>query len=242
MSERTKKTLGAVQTLALVAVVVGGLVWAAIVGVPHSASVLKKKKLTDPPAASLYLGVLGLQPDALAAAGVTAVQAGALKTYLQAYLNEHGGELNGLIDTWGYANRAADTATRNVRAGKGDVETLTTRQGELATALANKQAGIDAAFAAATADLADGVKAALLKIKANRPRNVPAQYLVVDRTSSQWRQLRDALSQKKQRDANSVALDADAATIISDADSNGAVITAAGLLESNLAAIKAAME
>jgi hypothetical protein len=242
MSERIRKTLGAAQAVVLVAVVLGGLIWAAIAGIPHSASVFKKKILIDPPPATSYLGVLGLEPDALVSAGATAVQAGALKTYLQAYLNDHGTELDAAIDAFGVANRAADTATRMVQAAKGNVETMTTRGNELATAVSNKQAAIDAAFTAATTDLADGVKTNLLRIRANRPHNTPAQYLIVDRTDEQWRQLRDALSQKKQRTVWNIALDQDAATVISDADADTAVSAAAGRLESTLAAVQTAMQ
>ncbi|MDP1662698.1 MAG: hypothetical protein Q8L55_12360 [Phycisphaerales bacterium] len=244
MGKAAKRALGAVQTLALAVVAIAGLVTLTIANLPRSASTSTNTANTRGQlvlTAGSYLDVVGLSPDALAAAGVTAEQAGVVFANLQAHLSGDGSGLQDAIDAWGVANRDADMARRSVRAGKGTVEDMNAKDGTLAAALAAKQSAINNATAAAASQLDNNVIETLARIKANRPQNVPVQYLVVDRTGEQWRQLRDALSQKKQRDTFGAQLDPDAATIIADANSDPAVFTAATNVANNLASVQQAM-
>jgi hypothetical protein len=245
MSKNTRKTLGAAQLVAVAGIAVGALLMLTVANLPRNASntsITVKKKNQLVLSGGRYLDVLGLSPDALAAAGVTSQQAGVIATNLQDYLDGDGSGLQDAIDAWGAANRDADMARRAVQSGKGDVETASSLNSALASALAAKNSAINATVAAAAGQLDNSVLEALARIKANRHQNVPVQYLVIDRTAEQWRQLRDALSQKKFRDSVGAGLDADAAAIISDADADTAVSTAVGRVVSNLAAIKAAMQ
>lgn len=244
MNEQLKKRLGAVRAVALLLVALTGLAFAAVGTLSGAASRSAAAKKLDPPAlgARNYLGVLGLSADALAAAGVNAGQIGTLIDDLQEHLSGDGSGLQSAINAWGAANREADLARRDLLAGKGSTENAATKNTALASALAAKQSAINAAFAAATSQLDPAVIARLETIRANRPQDVPTQYLVVDRTGIQWRQLRDALSQKRQRDAVVLALDSDAANTIADADADNAVSAAAARIASNLAGIQEALQ
>lgn len=241
MSERVKNALGAVQIVALTAVALAGMAAATVASMPKGSATLTKNPAPAPPVAAHYLDALGLSPDALAAAGLSAGQAAQIKDNLEEHFREMGPGLQAAIDTWGDARRAEDTARRAVQSGKGTVEDLAARGAALATALANKNSAINAAAAAALNRIDNAAVERLARIKANRPMNVPAQYLVTDRTQEQWRRLRDALSHKKQRDALGRESDADAAAIISDANAEPATAAAAAGIAGNMAGIRQAM-
>jgi hypothetical protein len=242
VSERIKRTFGAVQIVALIATALAAMVAATVASMPRSSATSMKRPDPAPPVAVHYLDVLGLSPDALAAAGLNAEQAAQIKENLDGHFEEMGLGLQGAIDAWGVAYREEDLARRAVQSGKGTVENLTAKSATLATALSNKNSAINAAAAAALDQIDNAVVEKLARIKANRPMNVPVQYLVTDRTQEQWRQLRDALSHKKQRDALSRESDADATTVINDANAEAATIAAAAGIASNLAGITAAMQ
>lgn len=241
MSERIKKTLGAVQMLVVIAVAVAGMVTATVVSIPKRVNV--PKTVSPPPlVARNYLDVLGLSPDALAAAGLNASQAGQIKANLEAHFEGNGAGLQAAIDAWGAAYRDADMARRAVQSSKGTVEDLTAKDAALATAATGKQLAINAAVAAALDQIDNAVVDKLARIKANRPQNVPVQYLLTDRTEEEWRQLRDALSHKRTREAMSRDVDADATSVINNANAEPAAVEAAAGVANNLAAIQQTMQ
>jgi len=243
MGEKTKKTLGAAQVVLLAGIAGAGLVMATIATMPArpSAAVNTRNNATVSLNADNYVGVVGVEADALAAAGLSAGQAVALMENLQAHLGGDGAQLQGVIDAWGEAYRDADLARRSVQSGKGEVATLTAANTALATAAGLKQTAISAAFTAAVDGLDETVIQRLSTIHANRAQNVPVQYLVVNRTAEQWRQLRDALSHRDQRVRLGSQADAEVVSFIADADADPAVSAAAGRIASNLAAIQAAL-
>lgn len=243
MSEQIKKTLGAVRIVALIAVSLAGIVTATFASLPRTTAASVKKPDPIPLVARNYLDVLGLSPDALAAAGLNAGQAAQINANLQEHFDGEGAGLQRVIDTWGAAHRDADMARRAVQSGKGTVDDLTAKNATLATTLSNKTSAINAAFAAALGQTDNAIIEKLARIKANRPMNVPVQYLLTDRTEEEWRQLRDALSHKKQRDADTPPResDPDAVAIISNANAEPATVAAAAGVASNLAGILAAM-
>ena len=242
MGKHSKKTLGAVRMLALVGVAIAGIATATVASLPGNASrnVLRRPD-PIPLVAAHYLDVLGLSPDSLAAAGLSAEQAAQIKANLKEHFDGEGANLQTVIDRWGSAYRAADLSRRAVQSGKGTVEDLTAKDAALATALAAKNAAIDAAASAALDQIDGGVVQALARIKANRPNNVPVQYLLVDRTEEEWRQLRDALSHQQTREAAGRELDADAVSVVAQADAQPATVAAAAAVANNLAAIRQAM-
>ena len=242
MSARVKNTLGAVRIAAVVAVAIAGVATATVASLPKSAAIKIKKPEPAPLIASHYLDVLGLSPDALAAAGLNAEMAAQIKENLQAHLTGNGAGLAAAIDAWGAAHRDADLAHRAVQSSKGTVENMTAKQAALASALSAKNSALNAATAAALDQFDANIVTTLARIKANRPYNVPVQYLLVDRTDEQWRQLRDALSHRKTREHLGREMDADAVTIIANADAQPATVAAAAAVSENLTGIQQAME
>lgn len=241
MGERVKRTLGAARIAAVVAVAIAGVATATVASLPKSAAIKVKKAEPAPLIASHYLDVLGLSPDALTAAGLNAEMAAQIKVNLEAHLSSQGAGLATAIDAWGAAHREADLAQRAVQSSKGTVESMAARRTALASALANKDAAINAATTAALERFDSNIVATLARIKANRPNNVPVQYLLVDRTDEQWLQLSDALSQKRTREHLHREMDADAAAVIAEADAEPATIAAVAAVSSSLAAIRQAL-
>ncbi|HYD02209.1 MAG TPA: hypothetical protein VEB22_13360 [Phycisphaerales bacterium] len=243
MAKNTQKTLGAAQLIVVSVIAGAGLVAATVGMIPARApnAVNTRNATTTSLVALHYLGVVGLEADAMAAAGVSAGQAEVVMENLQDHLGGDGSQLQTVIDTWGEAYRTADLARRAVQSSKGSVDALTAANSALTTAASAKQAAISAAFTAAVDGLDEAVVQRLATIHANRAQNVPAQYLVVNRTAEQWRQLRDALSHKNQRATLGAQADAEVASFIADADADTPVSAAAGRIASNLAAIQAAI-
>ncbi|MFT3684286.1 MAG: hypothetical protein QM783_10805 [Phycisphaerales bacterium] len=158
---------------------------------------------TAPPAAlasaRAWLGLLSLDAESLAAAGVPAGSAQVMLEDLQAYLDANAQPLLAAIDAHNAASKQADSDARMLRAGKGpDEQTLAKNAAAAAAALANRTALLTGAVEAASAHLSDQQKTRLATIRLNADKEVPPAYKIVARPDHEWVELREALSAERQ--------------------------------------------
>lgn len=197
---------GSVTSAALVFVSVTSLGFVSYTLVPSAGTLHTKpgalatmQRPAVPVAARGWLGVLGMDVDALAAAGVNTESASTVLADLQAYMNNNGEGLIASIDACNAAMKQADEDTRMIRTGRTPLENDTAAHANaFAAAIADRDARRAAAMDAAGTHLSDGQKALLSTIRANAGREVPAAYCVVPRTDAQWVELREALTAERQ--------------------------------------------
>lgn len=195
---------GAIQSVALMVVSLGALGWVGYNLVPSNFHASAPSLPTSPrPQSAMtaghWLGVLGMESDALAAAGVNAESAGLILEDLQAYMDENGQAFLDAIDARNAAMKLADSDTRMVRAGKApEADVIARNANTLASATASRDAHWTAALTAASARLTDNQRAGLAAIRANPGREVPAAYRLAQRSDAQWVELREALTAERQ--------------------------------------------
>jgi hypothetical protein len=184
---------------------------------------------------------LGLDPDALAASGVTSDQVPPLFTDLGTAMAS---AETGLIaaDAACMSSQQSQTSLENdVRAGKRGAETLASLQSAktaAAAAISARDTLLESEFVAATASLNEGQIATLRAIRRNRHWLTPMEYAVVDRTEAQWVALKDALAGEQIAAARGVSPSGAAHDLMMSASSVDAVSTAKTRLQTNGAAVK----
>lgn len=99
-----------------------------------------------------------------------------------------------------------------------------------------------AAYAAAVAGLPTSVRPTFDRAASNRLRDLPSEYLVLDRSESQWQALRKALRHVATCQKLSVAPAAHFAQLIADTNSEPSVIAAKSALALNQLAIKQSLQ
>jgi hypothetical protein len=154
-------------------------------------------------AANLEVSALraGLDPKVLAAAGVSAQATTSLVSAANTYLLEHPSQLSAADTAYADARRESDRLQRLIQSGQGSAEDVTAYQTQMAAfaaATTQRQAALDAIFNAATANLSQGQKTTLSTVRANRASwDSPPEYLTVNRSQTEWVQLRDALANER---------------------------------------------
>jgi hypothetical protein len=149
--------------------------------------------------ASQWIGVLGIDADALAAAGVSAEGAATVRDDLQGFMNDYGEPFIAAIHAHNAAIKQADADQRMIRAGKPPADDLLTLHGiALSTASTERSARQAAAMEAALTHLSEQQKNNLRIIRDNAGRDVPPAYCLTPRKDAQWVALRDALAAERQ--------------------------------------------
>jgi len=174
----------------------------------------------------------GLHADSLLAAGVSSAAFPSIVSGVREYLVAHPGQMRTL-------DAQVDTARRPARLSQSETPppqgTVTVDQ-----ATAARDAFYAAIFDAATTSLNQEQKSMLRAQKQNKGKSVPAKYLVVDRSDTEWVALRDALADQRiaARDGRQPA--AEVAQRIATADANASVAAAGQRLAGDLAASRTA--
>jgi hypothetical protein len=200
---------------------------------------------------AITLSRLRLNPEPLAAAGLSAQQTTTLVGNLRSHLTSHMDDLRTADTDLGNASSAVDSLTRRVQAGLGseqDVSDLATARTTLATARGNLSTLLAAALTAAVDGLGEGPVALLSTCRGNLDGvagdtgvgGIPTQYLVSSRTESQWVGLRDALSNVRICTRLGQDPNPDAQSLIAAADAEGPTAAAITDLDANLQSVTAA--
>jgi len=198
---------------------------------------------TSPFASSIIR--VGLDPEALAAAGVSAAQVAGI---IEAVLGSDAavdGDLAAADADYRAAKGEVDRLTRLVRSGTGsaeDVTALAAAESDLAAAEAAQTAAMDALFNAGGAGLPVTTQDTLATIRASRHAKLPVEYLVVSGTRDDWLSLRRALQHEKVAGKTGEEVAAEIATQLATFRARSAVATARANLDARLAAVHTAWE
>jgi len=182
----------------------------------------------------------GLDPKALAAAGVSSSSVSSVLSAAATQINASPTALSSADDALATARTQVDHLTSLIQSGHGtqdDITALATANSNLATATSQRQAALDAIFSSATANLTDGQKTALSKIRSNRSWDLSLEFLVVDRDESQWVQVRDALANERIAVSLPDSLNQTAQSNLATWRADPAVAAAKSSLDANLSAV-----
>lgn len=198
---------------------------------PHTAAAVAAKRPAEPREIASMLHMIDLNPEALAAAGLTGL------------------DCDGVFDAAATFCIQADRigqfelAYRNLNAAKAKaVHPIPGGLGNQIPTVAQAQTVLDdlksATFQFVTTGLAPERIAKLRTIRSNGRLDIPAPYKVVDRTEREWVRLRGALHNKAWSDQNNQPLDDASSQIIATADGDQAVVQAKADLASNRASVQ----
>ncbi|MDP1793333.1 MAG: hypothetical protein Q8K63_04265, partial [Acidimicrobiales bacterium] len=142
----------------------------------------------------------GLDPEALAAAGVAPSQLWSCAGSLAASPAAAPGALAQIDSAVEGARAAHDELERKVQSGlasESDATQLVAARQALEAAITARQANDDTLYAAGTASLNATQRATLAAIRANRSWSLPVEFLTVNRTEAEWVTLRKALANER---------------------------------------------
>jgi hypothetical protein len=185
----------------------------------------------------------GLDPKALAAGGVSSQSISSVLSAAATQINSAPTALSNADDAYATARTQVDHLTSVIQSGHGtqdDIAALATAKSNLATAASQRQAAVDAIFNAATANLTNGQKTALSKIRSNRSWDLPLEFVVVDRQQAEWVSVRDALANERIAVTLSGTLNEAAQSQLATWRADSSVAAAKVGLDSNLSAITTA--
>ncbi len=142
-----------------------------------------------------------LDPKALAAAGVPSGTVGAVLQAAADTINANPNALPSADAALASARPDVDRLAAKIQSGLAAQEDFTAFQAAtsaLATATTQRQTALDNIFNSAVANLPAGQRATLTQIRANRAQDMsashPIEFLVIDRTQTDWVNLRDCLA------------------------------------------------
>jgi hypothetical protein len=215
-----------------------------IIGLPLVAPVQAQ---SGPTGAELgtHLYRVGLGPEPLAAAGVSAGQTTALVEAARLYLIDHEGDLNLADAAFASAKRERDRLTRLVRSGTGtqdDLAALVQVRIDLANARSRRAAELGALLDAATAGVSGQRRMALDSFSANASWKQPIEFHTVNRDQEDWVALREALANERIATRRQESPDDGAQALLQQLRADPAVSAARANLDANLVAVTAAWE
>ncbi len=186
----------------------------------------------------------GLNPKALASAGVDGGEASAVLAEFQSAFQEGPTLLASADEAYAKLRVQTDALARKVQSGlasEAEVAALATSSADLAAAEAKREDVLNNLFAAATAPLAPAKQTTLQDIRANADWDVPTEFLVAARTQEEWVKLRDALSNEKICAKYDDPVNAQLAGFLSQCRSEAPVALAKSACDANLASVQQAL-
>lgn len=186
-----------------------------------------------------------LEPEAVAAAGVSSGAAGGVVTEALSQLVATPGVLDAAAAALAEARQLRDQLERVIQAGHATPEQLsayplavsevTQFQSQLQTAIGNLSDQ-------ATAALSTTQRATLATIRSNRRWDLPTEFLVINRPEAQWVELRNCLANERIAAALGEDPDPQAQAALAAFRSNPLVAAAKANLDANLAVVTAAWQ
>jgi hypothetical protein len=215
--------------------------------IPHPTAVLPTAvmvrtalSLTPPADFPSTLIRSGLDPKALAAAGVSSGSISSVLAAAASQINSAPTALSSADDALAAARTQVDQLTTKIQSGHGtqdDITALATANSGLATATSQRQATLDAIFSAATANLTNAQQTALATIRANRSWDLPLEFLTVNREQSEWVAVRDALANERVAVSLPDSLNQTAQSNLATWRADPSVSAAKSSLDSNLSGV-----
>ncbi|MCI0630289.1 MAG: hypothetical protein L0Y44_06495 [Phycisphaerales bacterium] len=187
----------------------------------------------------------GLEPKALATAGVSPSAAATVVDNVLAYLVDNPGPLQSADLALAQAQNVCEELERVIQAGIATAQQLTdfnSAKGLRAQAQTDQANALQSVFAAGTANLSTSQKNILANVRANAKWELPVAYRTVERTEAQWVQLRDALDHERIALSDDTPVDADVQTLLSQVRSDSTVAMSISNLAVNLASVTSAWE
>jgi hypothetical protein len=188
----------------------------------------------------------GLQPENLAAAGVSAESTTTLVGNVKTWLAQNASTLTSADSRLVSAVPAKEVLWRKVQSGLGshdDVTALDAAVTEYNAALAGQASTVSAMFEAGAASLSSETKAALVLERTSQLAwGLPLQYLVKDRSEADWVALRDALDNERVSLKLGEDPDPTAQALLATVRADPAIAAAKTNLDTKLGAVTAAWE
>jgi hypothetical protein len=189
----------------------------------------------------------GLDPKALAAAGVSSGTVGSVLQAAADTINANPNALPSADTAFMSARPDVDRLAAKIQSGLATQEDFTAYQAAtsaLATATTQRQTALDNIFTSAIANLSAGQRATLTQIRVNRAQDMsashPTEFLVLDRSQEDWVSLRDCLANEHIAIKYPDTLDQGAQAQLAAWRADPAVSAAKNSLDANLAAVTTA--
>lgn len=187
----------------------------------------------------------GLNPEALAAAGLSASDARGVVQRTLSYLVSAGAQLTAADHAAAAAKRESQALERLVRSGRASQEEVTACQqarSDFDTAQVQQQTLHVDLFEAATAGLSGPQVSALTQIRLNRGWKLSPEYLVVSREEAEWVRLRSSLASERIAAKRGESTHEAAQAVLDNVRGDAAVAAAMANLDANLSAVRAAWD
>lgn len=191
---------------------------------------------------ALLLYRAGLDPESLAAAGVTAERVPALISHVRDNADEWVASLSAADQSFQTGSDARAQLSSMLTSGQGTPENrtaLASAEAELQRATQARNTTLQDVFMAATRDLPSGGRAMLLTLASCR-FDYPVHFRAVERADPASLTLRDALAVQRISQANGDSIPENAAQVIRAEESNSAVATARINVNANGTAVQLA--
>jgi hypothetical protein len=189
----------------------------------------------------------GLDPHAIATAGLLPNEVTPVLQAAADQINGNPTALSQADSSYAAARVESDQLLRKIQSGLATPEDITAYQSALTnfnTATAQRQAALDATFAAATPNLSAEQRTTLGRIRANRAqdwsRDFPTEFLVIAREEVEWVHVRDALANEHIALKHPDLISETAQQSLAAWRAEPAVLAAKTALDQNLTAVTAA--
>ena len=186
----------------------------------------------------------GLDASSICAVGVAPQGMAAFAAEFRDDFAQHGVELTQAELRLADSQTASDALRRRIQSGKGTAEDMTAYQAAMAqleAARGARSAALAACRAGAEATLSQDQRAQLGRIRANRQWELPTEFLLVDRTETQWVALRDALANEKIAPRYGDQTAPEHVAVLATACAHADVASARMRLQANLATTQSAL-
>lgn len=213
----------------------GALLTAGIVSMNSSGLLGMRQLIPTAGEKALTLHRAGITPEALAAAGASPAQAAEAFADGIDYIDSSYATLATADAAYTTARRDSDQLRRTIAAGlatQEDHAAYATAETNMDNAAASIEGVLNALYAAAVADLPQGVQDNLDTIVLNTRWDVPIQYKTINRSEAQWVTLREALANDRICDELEEEPDPNLQSTLSQANSDAAAASVA--LQANL--------
>lgn len=202
----------------------------------------------SPAGAMLLTARIGLDPDALAAAGVNAQQIPGIVAEAKSTWQEIGNDLDAKDAAVRTATQTIESIEKDRAAGKAAPEaaaTLAAARTSLQTAVTQRDALLQSAFNTITENLSIDQIGLLRTIQTNRGWHVPVQFMTVNRSKAQWLLLQNGGAPAHDREhprlpSSSSPIVSANANAMTSASEHPAVMTAKANIDLNKGAIESA--